>query len=194
MHRSPPAPRCDLMARAKAFIADENGYSRLAAAGYEAALQSDPADIEARVNLAVLYWEATRFCFDARPSEFSAHARGRLHELLESAADRFGGRPEIRFWREYIAAEEAGEPLPSATCRELMNERPDYLEPAFVMFSNSEGLEAEPEAMRLLAACSEQPTARARYVTSMINTALRKQRWSWVDPTPLDVTFVGDLG
>jgi len=70
-----------------------------------------------------------------------------------------------------------GEPLESAECRQLMREHPDYLEPAFVVFALSAGTEAEPEAMRLLADCSEQPTARARYVTSIINAALQRQRW-----------------
>jgi hypothetical protein len=58
-----------------------------------------------------------------------------------------------------------------------MQERPDYLEPAFVVFSDSAGEEAEPEAMRLLVDYSEQPTARGRYVTSIINAVLQKQRW-----------------
>jgi hypothetical protein len=58
-----------------------------------------------------------------------------------------------------------------------MQERPDYLEPAFVVFSDSAGEEAEPEAMRLLVDYSAQPTARGRYVTSIIIAVMRKARW-----------------
>jgi len=111
------------------------------------------------------------------PAEFSSHAGQRLHELLESASRRFADRAEVCFWNKYIAAADAGEPLEPGECRQLMREHPDYLEPAFVVFAESAGEEAEPEAMRLLADCSERPTARGRYVTSIISAALRRQRW-----------------
>jgi hypothetical protein len=166
--------------RAYAVTADENGRFQEAAASYEAALLTDPADLEATVNLAVLYWRAAgrrRSTTNCLPQEFLTHARERLHKLLESAGERFAGRAELRFWTKYIAASEAGEPLESSECRQLMRECPDYLEPAFVVFSDSAGEEAEPEAMRLLVDYSEQPTARGRYVTSIINAVMRKQRW-----------------
>ena len=166
--------------RAYALTADENGWFQQAAAGYEAALLSNPADLEATVNLAVLYWQAAGDGSCAPgwlPDEFRSHAGRRLPGLLEAAVERFAGSAEVTFWKKYIAATDAGEPLEPAECRQLMRERPDYLEPAFVVFARSAGQEAEPEAMRLLADCSERPTARGRYVTSMISAALRRQRW-----------------
>jgi len=167
------------MTRAYALTADENGWFQQAAAGYEATLVANPADLETTVNLAVLYWQAAAHG-TCRPgcvsAEFSSYARRRLPELLESASRRFAGCAEVRFWNRYIAAAESGEPL-EPECRQLMRERPDYLEPAFVVFAESAGEEAEPEAMRLLADYSEQPTARGRYVTSIISAALRRQRW-----------------
>jgi tetratricopeptide (TPR) repeat protein len=186
-----------MMLRAYALTADENGRFQEAAASYEAALLADPADLEATVNLAVLYWQAagrSRAASGSLPQEFLKHAQKRLQELLGSATDRaasegipsgetpsggerFAERAELRFWKKYITAADAGEPLQPSECRQLMQERPDYLEPAFVVFSDSSGQEAEPEAMRLLVDCSEQPTARGRYVTSIINAVMRKQRW-----------------
>jgi hypothetical protein len=169
-----------MITRAYAVRADENGRIQEAAAGYEEALLSDPADLEATVNLTVLYWRATRRNTSgpaAVPAEFLLHASTRLQELLESAGRRFADSAEIRFWKKYIAAVDCGKPLGSTECRRLMRERPDYLEPAFVVFSDSEGEEAEPEAMRLLVDYSEQPTARGRYVTSVINAVLSKHRW-----------------
>lgn len=169
-----------MMLRAYAMTADENGRFQEAAASYEASLLSDPTDVEATVNLAVLYWRAAGgSCSGAGslPHEFLMHARERLRELLQLAGERFADRAEIRFWKRYIAAADAGKPLAPSECRQLMRERPDYLEPAFVVFSDSAGEEAEPEAMRLLADYSEQPTARGRYVTSIINAVLQKQRW-----------------
>ena len=166
------------MTRAYALMADANGCSREAAAGYEAALLSNPADLEATVNLAVLYWQAAGLTgFGTRPTAFQAHARRRLYELLESARHRFPASAEVTFWKKYIAAMDSGAAFAPTECRRLLAERPDYLEPAFVVFSDSEGTEAEPEAMRLLADYSEQTTARGRYVTSIISAALRKQRW-----------------
>ena len=191
------------MTRAYALAADENGWFEQAAAGYEAALLADPADLEATVNLTVLYWQAAGHCAGAAghgahaaghcrcdcaaghctcgagsmPAEFSSHAGQRLHELLESASRRFADRAEVCFWNKYIAAAESGEPLEPGKCLQLMRDHPDYIEPAFVVFAESACEEAEPEAMRLLADCSERPTARGRYVTSIISAALRRQRW-----------------
>jgi hypothetical protein len=168
------------MTRAYALTADENGWFQQAAAGYEAALLANPADLEATVNLAVLYWRACGRDSCASgwlPAEFSSHAARRFPELLESASQRFAGSAEVTFWKKYIAAAGCGEPLAPAECRQLMRERPDYLEPACVVFATSAGEEAEPEAMRLLAATADQPTTRGRYVTSIINAALRQQRW-----------------
>jgi hypothetical protein len=127
----------------------------------------------------VLYWRAAGYSTPGSlPPEFLTHARERLPELLELAGERFADSAEIRFWTKYIAAADAGKPLPPTECRQLMREHPDYLEPAFVVFSDSAGEEAEPEAMRLLVGYSEQPTARGRYVTSIINAVLQKRRWS----------------
>lgn len=172
------------MTRAYALTADENGRFREAAAGYETALLFNPGDLEATVNLVVLYWRVAGFqgrVPGSLPADFPIHARRRLCELLESASHRFANSAQIRFWTRYIAAADCGEPIESTECRELMRECPDYIEPAFVVFSDSDGSEAEPEAMRLLADCSEQPTTRGRYVTSIINAALRKQRWRCAD-------------
>jgi len=163
-----------MILRAYAVTADENGHFQAAAASYEAALLSDPSDVEATVNLAVLYWRAGR---SSVPCEFRDYARERLSELLETASTRFAGRAELRFWKSHIAATEAGEPLEPDECRRLLEERPDYLEPAFVVFMNSAGAEAEPEAMRLLVDYSEQRTARGRYVTSVIHAVMQKRRW-----------------
>jgi hypothetical protein len=168
------------MTCAYAVTADENGWLQQAAAGYEAALLADPADLQATLNLAVLYWQAAGHgsCApDSIPAEFRSQAGQRLPELLESASQRFAGNAEVTFWKKYIAAAGAGAALGPGECRQLMLARPDYLEPAFVVFAESAGTEAEPEAMRLLADYSEQPTTRARYVTSIINAALSRQRW-----------------
>ena len=169
------------MTRAYALAADETGQFQLAAAGYESTLSSQPADLEATLNLMVLYWQAAGLgprLPGVVPEDFRKQAGSRLPALLEAAGHRFADSAEIRFWKKYLSAEDPGHSLEPSEYRRLLQEHPSYLEPAFVVFSQTAGAEAEPEAMRLLAQYAEQPTARGRYVTSMISTALRKQRWS----------------
>jgi hypothetical protein len=175
------------MARAYALAADENGRFPEAAAAYEASLVSDPTDLEATINLVVLYWQVADH--DVRglasaPPGFRTHASNRLDELLESASLRFPDSAELHFWTNYIATARIGRPFELSDCRQLLREHPSYLEPAFVVFSDSEGTEAEAEAMRLLADYSDQPTARGRYITSIISDTLSRQRFcrqSWAN-------------
>jgi hypothetical protein len=166
--------------RAHAFANDENGYVLEAAAGYEAALQADPTDLEATLNLVVLYWQVAdggAVASASLPEGFPRHAARRLAELLEGASRRFTDSAALQFWKKYICACRVGLHLEVSECRRLLREDPSYREPAFVVFCDSVGTEAEPEAMRLLAEYSEQPTARGRYVTSVISGTLRKQRF-----------------
>jgi hypothetical protein len=167
--------------RGYALTADRNGCFEQAAAAYEVSLQSDPHDLEAAVNLMVLYWQvvdAEAGMPVATSTQFRAHARSRLADLLEDATQRFAGCAEMSFWKSYIGSSRNGEQLELSECRRLLQEHPQYFEPAFVVFSKSSGTEAEPEAMRLLADYSDHPTARGRYVVSIISGALRKQRFS----------------
>jgi hypothetical protein len=166
-------------ARAYALTADENGRFQQAAATYETYLATCPADLDATLNLAVLYWEVAQS--GIRPvagisADFVAGARKRLGELLDCAGEHFADSAELRFWSRHMCRSELGETPESSECRQLLRERPDYLEPACVVFSTSGGEDAEPEAMRLLAACAEQPTARSRHVITIINDVLR---WRW---------------
>jgi hypothetical protein len=175
------------MARAYALTADENGRFPEAAAAYEASLLSDPTDLEATINLVVLYWRVAdhglRDLAAVHP-EFRRYAANRLDEVLKSASLRFPHSAELRFWTNHIATARIGRPFEPSACRQLLREHPSYLEPAFVVFSDSEGTEAEAEAMRLLADYSDQPTARGRYVTSIISGTLSRQRFcrqSWAN-------------
>jgi hypothetical protein len=173
--------RSDGVTRAYALAADENGRFQEAAAGYEASLVFDPDDLQTIINLLVLYWQvADQGVSVSAPvsPQFRAHAADRLVELLQSASERFPDSAELSFWKRYIATARIGRPLKVAEYRDLLRRHPYYLEPAFVVFSDSAGTEAEVEAMRLLADYSEQPTARGRYVTSIISRTLSKHRFS----------------
>jgi hypothetical protein len=163
--------------RAYAVTADENNQYRQAATAYETHLAANPTDLEATANLAVLYWEVTRS--SATVTDFSTRAAKRLGELLDQSRERFPHSPALYFWRRYITQSLQGVPADVDECRHLMLERPGYLEPAFVIFSGSGGLEAEAEAMRLLVDCAEQPTARNRHIICVITGVLRWQSSLW---------------
>lgn len=167
------------MTLAEALAADRQGRIQDAAIAYESVLLSAPDDLAATMNLAVLYWQATDPGISAAerlPPEFIALAGKRSRELLEAAQRRFPSEPELLFWPRYIAWADLGEPFDLAECRELLRQHPEYLEPAFVLFSRSAGAEAEAEAMKLLERCSEDPTARCRYIVSVIKGVLKRRR------------------
>lgn len=167
------------MSLSLAVMADSEGRMQDAAQAYEDVLRSDPTDLDATINLAVLYWQATDYGMSASrqlPVEFVALAGRRLRELLGQASQRFGGRPEVTFWTKYIAWSDFGEETPLDECRNLLRDHPQYLEPAMLLFAQSAGSEAQEEAMELLAKCSVQ-TTRCRYIASVINGVLKRQKF-----------------
>jgi hypothetical protein len=163
---------------------DREGRMEDATLAYEALLSHDPRNVTAIVNLIVLYWQATDFGVSATrdlSTSFVARAGERLQELLASANERFAEDPQVWFWRKYIAWADLGVPLDVQDCRNMLRLRPEYLEPALVLFSSSGGTEAEAEAAQLLNQCSQVGTARCRYVTSVIQGVLTRGG----RPTPL---------
>src|ERR1700742_4899290 len=101
MRRMALGEQCGItVARAYAMTADENGQYRQAAAAYETHLASDPTDVEATVNLAVLYWEVSRARAGADANGLLAARR--LCEIVDSSRERFADSAEMYFWRRYI--------------------------------------------------------------------------------------------
>src|ERR1700722_1603589 len=166
------------MSLAEALSADGAGNSILAADLYETTLKNVPRDNQAFVNLLVLYWQATDFGFSSHANlsrEFIQRAGKRLREL-QNVAKKMTAVPEVRFWTKYIAWAEKGESFDLQECRRLLQEFPEYLEPAFVLFSRTAGAEAEVETQRLLQQCRETPTTRCRYIQSVISGVLKRRR------------------
>jgi hypothetical protein len=163
----------------EALVLDRQGRIQEAAAAYETVLQEAPDHLEGMLNLLVLYWQATDYGTSAAARlspEFVDLAGRRLRELLASAHKRFPGRPEVVFWAKYIAWADFGDPFELAECRELLRAHPSYLEPALLLYSMSAGAEAEPEAMQLLERCSNEQTARCRYIVSVLDGVLKRRR------------------
>lgn len=160
-----------------ALAADRKGELQLAAALYEDVLAGGEASLEALLNLAILYWQATDTGTVAAKKlspDFLATAGRRLPELLAEAERRFPTSVEPRFWRRYIAWADLGEPFGSDECRELLREDPAALVPALYLFAASQGKEAQTEALDLLRRCQEDGTTRAHYVASVIQGVLKR--------------------
>ncbi|MFN0246109.1 MAG: hypothetical protein ACKV2T_04325 [Kofleriaceae bacterium] len=160
-----------------AVAADRNGELELAAARYEQVLADGEASLDVLMNLAVLYWQATDPGMSAAKKlsrDFLAIAGSRCPELLDEAQRRFPKSTEPRFWRQYIAWADLGEPFEDDECRNLLREDPASLVPAMRLFSISDGKEAEPEALELLRRCQEDRTTRANYVVSVIEAVLNR--------------------
>jgi hypothetical protein len=167
------------MSLTDALAADRAGKTVLAADLYEKTLNDSPTNVPAFANLLVLYWQATDFGIASHENlsrDFIEHAGNRLREMQDVAKRNMVDVPEARFWVKYIAWAEKGESFESAECRQLLQDFPNYLEPAMVLFSRSAGAEAEPEALRLVEKCSEAPTARCRYIQSVISGVLKRRR------------------
>ena len=168
-----------MTAREAAVAADRAGALVAAAAGYEAALAAGDATLELLVDLAVLYWQATDpgLAAAARLDRaWLARAAERFPALLAEAARRFPARSEPRFWQQYIAWADLGEPFDRAACRGLLDEDPSTLVPALYLFAASRGAEAADQAAALLAACRAEGTTRARYVAQVIESVQRTRR------------------
>ena len=166
------------MTLADALSADRAGDIESAAANYEAALADGYRSLDALLNLALLYWQATDPGLSGAKKlgpELLAVAARRLPELLDEAQKRFPDRTETRFWKRYIAWADLGEPFEEDECRELLQEDPTALAPAMYLFAISEGRAARAEADELLRRCREDGTTGARYVLSVLEGVAKRQ-------------------
>jgi hypothetical protein len=147
---------------------------------YEGVVGDASCPVEGLLNLAVIYWRITDFGFwTAREldGDLVARAGPRVDEILEIARSRFPSALQPLFWSKYIAWADLGEPLDTAECAQMLVNEPSYLEPAMYLVAVSEGKEARTEASSLLEQASRERTCRARYVCSVVESALRQASW-----------------
>lgn len=157
-----------------AAAAEEKSDFVSAAELYEKAVVKG-APLDTLINLAVLYWQATDYGFwtgHHLPREFVDRAGERMNEILDIAAQRFPGAPEVEFWKRYIAWADLGEELDPDDCRRLLQQKPDYLEPSVYLLSATREQEYRTQAQRLLEHYRGQRTTRAKYITTVIESAL----------------------
>lgn len=127
----------------------DDDHTQEAAAAYEELLAVDATNLEALLNLVVLYWQATN-SGTSFPVAFLKHAGARTHELLRLAGERCPNSPAVKFWQKYIAWAELGEPFDVEECRRILRIDPQYTEPAFYLLSQNADDDVKPLAQGLL--------------------------------------------
>lgn len=155
----------------EALKADREKRIEDAANIYELALQVSPTDLQAMINLIVLYWESSEMGFYAAhhlPDEFVLRAGGRYRELLDQARWQFPGEPAVEFWRRYIASIEQGVEFSANDARAMRDDNPDYLEPELILYQGEEDGDRARSAKTLIERCRSEGTVRAHYVKAVL--------------------------
>jgi hypothetical protein len=148
------------------------------AKAYERTLLDNPLDIDVTIDLVVLYWQAMdtgTVAAEQLSPRFVELAGRRLFEILDDAKVRFHDRAEIAFWNNYIRWADFGEPLEAATCRSMLLQRPNFLDPALFLFMASDGDEAAAEVNELVDQCGCQGTARCQYIKSVVGGVVNRR-------------------
>lgn len=161
----------------EALAFDRAGDIVHAAEAYEKAVKEDADNAEALINLAVLYWQATDFGFSAGNQlsvDFVSRAGKRFPEILAEAAIRHPNMTEPFFWKRYIAWADLGEDLHTSECEELLRRAPNSLEPVVFLIAQEGGVRYRTEAERLLDQAKRDGTTRSRYVSSVLESALKR--------------------
>ncbi|WP_386069866.1 hypothetical protein ACFJIW_05830 [Tahibacter sp. UC22_41] len=157
--------------------ADASAAARWAAQAdaCERALSERPDDPSAWMDLTILYWLATDYGISVgagMPVDFFRIAGDRLAALLEVGRTRFAECPQVEFWTRYIEWIEYGRPLAIADCRAWLAREPQFKDPAVFAFMTSPHAAPDRDVAQLLAECRGQDTERARYLVSVIESAM----------------------
>lgn len=154
-----------------AIEADKGGFYEEAARLYEENIVSEHPNLEAILNLVILYWDSTdvgTITYHNLSGEFIAKAAQRIFEVLELGERLFPENTEIKFWKRYISQIDLGDELPSELCRKWLIKDPTSLIPAMSLIVRSQGKETANEAKMLYAIHKNSSTARSRYILSII--------------------------
>lgn len=127
-------------------------------------------------NLMVLCWQSldpgVMAAGNTHP-DFARGLAGRLSELLAASMDEKYRWGEVDFWGRYIRWADYGEDLDLDECLRFMARGDGYIEPAFHVLAITRGGRMVEQCRLLLARYDGMGTARARYVSSVINSLLR---------------------
>lgn len=154
----------------KARHYDEMDCPIEAAQSYEQAIIQSDADINAYLDLVLVYLESCDFGYAAHhklPSEFEKDAYGNALRVLDSAEAKFGDHVEIKFWRHLAAFKVLGEDISDDVLRPLLN--PDQsLVPFYFAYLQSEENLYRNEVIKLKIQVKPRSTCRQRFIDGII--------------------------
>lgn len=149
-----------------------------AAEAYEQIIAQPNADIESFINLAVLYFVCTDGGYAAYhrlSNEFVNKAWERANEVLDKAEAKFGKYAEIDFWCYFFRFIVLGEGPFIHECRALATKSTSIV-PYFHLFALSGGEQYREKADQLLELVKGGKTAKNRYIKSVLESKLKKNR------------------
>lgn len=145
-----------------------------AAEYYEISIRESEATLDAYINLACLYWQATDFGFNAAlnlPADFIKIAGSRMYAVLESAEKIFGHHSELTFWRMYFDFTSVGEPPFPEKALELAQQSDDTLVPYMHVYDQTRDEKYRIQVEQLLEEANSTPTTKNRYIASILNSS-----------------------
>ena len=162
---------------AQAVADDINEQVERAIYGYEQALKVPDAQVEAYINLICLYWQCVDFGFASyhKLSDSFDQVWDKCFALLSEAEQLFPRHGELLFWRHYIVWAELNEAFHYEECLALAQMPNASLVPYFRIYSPPNP-EYEAQARELLRICEAQPTAKNRYIISVLRKKLSSLR------------------
>lgn len=164
------------MSFARALRLEAGGDFAAACSAYEETLAAGGRDIDGYINLLVLYWQMSEYGFSAANGldrRLVAGAGERRSAMLRQPPGWVSETAPYRFWSRYIRWADFGEPFEVEECIDWLKKVPGYSEPAFFVFSASAGRRFGDEAAALSWRIQSDPTIRAKYVRSVIESVRR---------------------
>lgn len=165
------------MSTRSAIRAEREGRVGDAILLYRAAIEEDPSDVRATVNLACLLW-----CLedlgnpDIRrvPQDILATCDRPPIELLAGVVERRPDSTRAAFWLHYLRSMASGPDVDPEQCRRWLAVPNSALDPAMGLISATSGAEGHREGLMLMSVCLHEGTALARYVVSIVSGVMRR--------------------
>ena len=149
-----------------------------AADAYEEILLSKQPPLEAFINLAVLYWEFTRYGTSEEyglDESFTERAVKRCLEVIDQADKHYPNNPDVTFWYLYIRYIDFTDEHFRSKCKELVKDPACSLDPYFYLFSGPDGDNYCKEVLALIGKCKWEKTFKNQYILSVIESLLTQK-------------------
>lgn len=166
-----------MMSIANAISLDEQGNRSEAASAYEEIIRRGEAPVEIFENLAFVYFEVLD---PGTPQESAGQSRlfeaaqSRYLSVWDDAAQQHGYLAKFAMWRSYFAYIVLGEDI---SMLEMERWFLDVSEAVVYLFPATMDARYAIAAQNVLAK-SQGKTSRCRYITSVLEGAIRRFQWS----------------